>query len=336
MTRKSSSSGNGHSGKSPKEKRWKEPENEAFRSLEELNQEFAKRKGAAFRSLGELTNQFQQQQRRPQMSEAREIERTPGTGVLNKAFGRGFGFITPDAKENCEEVFLHFSDVAPGSARDLGVGTKVEAISDTESKDESRCKREGACFEVGMHPLSRANAYNRDVMLAFFKAMVARPSSFDDVASIGISTVPAPPSRRPKDQEDPHLDDEHLIAKLEERLDKEGGADALNMETFGTCSGWSYEEALKANARLKISRDVEESTIGASSRQSPSQSEDYTDGSEDGRDRSLSAVEALSAADTWNWEAASMQAKAFDDQRQTWEEKMSVHSAGRATVQVFQ
>lgn len=331
MTRKSSRSGNGHSGKSPKEKRWKEPENEPFRSLEELNQEFAKRKGASFRSLGELTNQFHQQQRRPQMSEARAIEI-----VDNCRRTSGFGFITPDTKENCEEVFLHFSDAALGSARDLGVGTKVETISDTESKDESRSKREGACFEVGMHPLFGANAYNRDVMLAFFKAMVARPSSFDDIASIGISTVPAPPSRRSKDQEDPHLDDEHLIAKLEERLDKEGGADALNMETFGTCSGWSYEEALEANARLKISRDVEESTIGASSRQSPSQSEDYTDGSEDGRDRSLSAVEALSAADTWNWEVASMQAKAFDDQRQTWEEKISVHSAGRATVQVFQ
>jgi len=51
--------------------------------------------------------------------------------------------------------------------------------------------------------------------------------------------------------EDPQLDDERLLAKMEARLDQEDGADMKNKETFGDNFGkWSYEEALSANEWL--------------------------------------------------------------------------------------
>jgi len=53
-----------------------------------------------------------------------------------------------------------------------------------------------------------------------------------------------------EDQEDPCLDDERILASLEARLDKESGADALNIQTFGTSAGWSFEEAVEANNKL--------------------------------------------------------------------------------------
>jgi cold shock CspA family protein len=278
--------------------------------------------------------------------------RTSGIGILTKAFdGRGFGFIAPDAEGSCEDIFLHISDAA--GAKDLAVGTRVrydvqidsfngrprarsvEAITDIEaSQEDSRGTREDQRIEAKWPPSSRGNAYNRDVMLTIFKAMLTQPSSSDNIESLRISTVPLPPCRRSRDQEDPQLDDEHLIARLEERLDKECGADARNMETFGSCSGWSYEEALEANAKLKLSREIEESTVGASSRQSPSPSED--DGSEDGKDRHSYGVEALFAADKWNWELSSLQAKILDDHRQIWEEEKHMTCCDTASVQVFQ
>lgn len=51
--------------------------------------------------------------------------------------------------------------------------------------------------------------------------------------------------------EDPRLDDEDLLGEMEDRLSRESGADAKNVETFGDCSGgWTFEQALEANARL--------------------------------------------------------------------------------------
>ncbi|CAK0834464.1 unnamed protein product, partial [Prorocentrum cordatum] len=53
-------------------------------------------------------------------------------------------------------------------------------------------------------------------------------------------------------EEDACLDDEDLIATMEIRLSRESGFDVMNEETFGesySC-GWSFEEAVAANAKL--------------------------------------------------------------------------------------
>jgi cold shock CspA family protein len=53
-------------------------------------------------------------------------------------------------------------------------------------------------------------------------------------------------------EEDACLDDEDLIATMEARLSRESGFDVMNKETFGESyiSGWSFEEAVAANAKL--------------------------------------------------------------------------------------
>merc|ERR1719218_391799 len=73
---------------------------------------------------------------------------------------------------------------------------------------------------------------------------------------------PSPCTTRRAEREDPYLDDERLLARLEARLDQEGGADALNIQTFGAGSGggWSFEEAVKANEKLRIDSDVSDWT----------------------------------------------------------------------------
>lgn len=55
--------------------------------------------------------------------------------------------------------------------------------------------------------------------------------------------------------EDPQLDDESKLAQMEARESREIGADRKNTETFGKSAseGWSYEEAVKANAKLSSS-----------------------------------------------------------------------------------
>jgi len=358
MTRKSSKAQNGNNGRTPKEKRWKEPENEPFRSLEELNEEFAKLKGAAFRSLGDLTKEFREQQQRPRISEAahRAMEvgqRTPGTGVLKKAFEeRGFGFIAPDSEDGSGDVFLHFSDLADESAKNLSVGARVRyeaefdefsgrlraksvaAISDTpDVREDVSSLADDSAWGMEMCPLPRTNSYNRDVMLTLFKAMTAHPVAFDIAADLKITTVPMPPLRRAADEQDPHLDDEHLIAKLEARLDKESGADARNMETFGACSGWTFEEALKANAKLRETWEAEESTVGESSRESPSTSEDNIDVTcsciGDGRERRSCGVEAAADCDAWSW------GMVFDESLKLWEVEEK-HLSGDGLPKVFQ
>lgn len=93
--------------------------------------------------------------------------------------------------------------------------------------------------------------HSRDVLLA------ARLASFSSKAAqgAGISCVAIAqaPRRVPnanRYSQDPDLDDEHLIMKLEERESREACVDWKNEETFGENGGWSFEEAIQANAQL--------------------------------------------------------------------------------------
>jgi len=81
--------------------------------------------------------------------------------------------------------------------------------------------------------------------------------------------------------QDPRLDDEWLLAKMEERLDKETGADVKNRETFGEDSGkWTYEEAAATNDWLNgtlvkpyIVKDCASTAPGSRSHSNPPSSE---------------------------------------------------------------
>lgn len=58
-------------------------------------------------------------------------------------------------------------------------------------------------------------------------------------------------SKSRKYKEDPKLNDEEFLGRLEARLSEESGADANNAETFGDVNGgWTFEKALEANSKL--------------------------------------------------------------------------------------
>merc|ERR1712224_436250 len=75
-------------------------------------------------------------------------------------------------------------------------------------------------------------------------------------------------------KQDPNLDDENSLAKMEARLSWESGADAKNVETFGErTAGWTFDDFVAVNAKLPlchapIKSDLDNSTAasdGASS-----------------------------------------------------------------------
>lgn len=99
--------------------------------------------------------------------------------------------------------------------------------------------------------------YGRDALLALRHASQLLPVG-GQVAALGLRCVAvklAPPRlpRAAKHFQDPALDDERLLVRLEEREAREAGADAMNEETFGAdATGWSFEAAVEANARLLV------------------------------------------------------------------------------------
>jgi cold shock CspA family protein len=138
---------------------------------------------------------------------------------------KGFGFILPDGKD-VADVMLHCSQLngsSSSSRDDLHVGMRVRYQPET---DAHTGKKRAWCVTVLQVP--------------------------DSVKSDNVSRRADREARASKAKSRAHesLDDEYLIGKIEERLSKESGFDDANDETFGESRGWSFEEAVAANARL--------------------------------------------------------------------------------------
>lgn len=257
---------------------------EVFRTLSELNQEFEERRANKFKSLEELTREFKEKREATSTSEVKserkDVVKEPRAeaqplqsylsqawiGIVERVFeGRGFGFITPN--DGSSDVFLHCSDIKESSER-LYVGARVRYHVEVDEKTGKRRARNAAILDcVTKAATSNPPSYGRDQLLGLKRALLASKAARRE-GDLRIRTVYMPKGERvvPTDTQDPSLDDEKLIAKLEERLSKESGADAMNMETFGTCrGGWSFEEALAANAKLAPVRRPEECPSTASS-----------------------------------------------------------------------
>jgi len=370
MTRKSS--------KANKEKRAKEPEVERFRSLEELNKEFSERKTGRLRTLPDLAKDFEDQgppareekPRKASQSTPKEVDlksRDHGTGVLKKIFeGRGFGFIAPDQDPSgAGDIFLHFSDIGGGGARNLGIGTwvrydlepdsasgrlrakNVSVLQSTPSTAPSESPSLPPSVDLrqaAASPDLTGCIYSRDIMLGAQKALAASPHS-SKTSSFRMFTVPmfdsADADEDDDDEQNPHLDDERLIARLEARLDKETGADALNRQTFGACCGWTFEEAVMANDKIneKIRVDSEDSTIAGGSfsdaadpEVSEREEEDSTSTASEDRNRRSKGREK---ARTLSWEAVSEKSQTLKTQRHSWEVEQK-QKQSRAAPLVFQ
>lgn len=247
--------------------------NDAFRSLSELNREFEERRAHKFKSLEELTRDFQQRRQGSSRNRTSEVAKTEHkdavkdsrseaqtmsssssqycVGSVERVFeGRGFGFITPNDGTN--DVFLHCSDIKESSER-LHVGAKVRFQVEVDATSGKKRARNATILDSAPKAAAANTCcYGRDQLLDMMHMILASKASRRE-GDLRIHTVYMPKGEHSAAShlEDPTLDDEKLIAKLEERLDRECGADVMNMETFGTCrGGWSFEEALAANAKL--------------------------------------------------------------------------------------
>lgn len=231
----------------------------ALPSLEELEREFQNRRAVRQQGTTLVSAAPTPVQKAAFAPEALQA------GTLKKLVeGKGFGFILPDG--GSKDVFLHFSDLVNGTSEDMVVGMRVSYQGEMDAKSGKTRARNASIIRVApkatapeVHPCSEEpNAvpvYARRELLAVLQSLVQADKASDE-CSFPIRTVHMPhcevySQRRGRYAKDPRLDDEDLLVEMEDRLSRESGADAKNVETFGECfGGWSFEEAVEANARL--------------------------------------------------------------------------------------
>jgi cold shock CspA family protein len=197
------------------------------------------------------------------------------TGTLRKFYAaKGFGFVAVDEKEGAaslHDVFVHVSDINGNDRQGarlldrLVAGARLRFDYEVDSRTGKQRARRAELLVVGTGgaeekevattavwstAASGEEVYSKEELLATF-ARLQKTSALSS-GGMGIRTAPAPraPRGSANQKENPNLDDEELIQKLEDRLSIESGFDVHNVVTFPGESGWSYEEAVKANAKI--------------------------------------------------------------------------------------
>jgi len=243
----------------------------------------------AFRSLQELTSEFQRRAPHKDAKDDSSF-RCGSLRKFYVAKGFGFVAADDlDGAAPMRDVFMHISDVigadrkggrvesqlVPGTrlrfrcevdsntgkprARQVSllsslVGREEESTEASESERERPRSTRG--FDDIQAPASNVS-YSKEEMLTTF-AVLRRRGALSKRGSVNLGTVTLPdevhtcsaPSRADL-KESPELNDELLIAKLEDRLSRESGADVHNAATFpNERRGWSFEQAVQANARI--------------------------------------------------------------------------------------
>lgn len=184
-------------------------------------------------------------------------------GILKKVFqNKGFGFIAP--VDGSQDVFLHFREILGGDARDLVVGTEFHfnLFIDESGMRKAKNVTVARSQEVETYPATErptnvaCQRYSRQTLLGAFETLFKEDSLLE--SSPGLPKWISMPRYDPQQkgtsfyEEDPDLNDEHCVIKLEARLSHESGADANNIDTFGDSvkGGWSFEQALDANSKV--------------------------------------------------------------------------------------
>ncbi|CAJ1451938.1 unnamed protein product [Effrenium voratum] len=212
-------------------------------------------------------------------------------GTVRRLFpGKGFGFVSRDESEELGlgaevtnekgfDVFLHFSDLVPGlGSAELQVGSRVSFLwesADPHRGPGGRARRVSLdVSEVPPHPAVVSSAdhskpatapaprpratgrvYRRDALLTMEEVM-RRNKQLCGARPGGVPRLLQMPHWYWEDDDRESQDapdDESRLRALEARLDRENGADARNVETFGEAWAgevWTFEEALAANQRL--------------------------------------------------------------------------------------
>jgi len=231
----------------------------------------APKKMKGFRSLAELQSNFQSRHVPAPVPQAvpEQVDqiKSSSDGVLTKVFqGKGFGFIAPD--DGSKDVFIHFRDIMNGGCKDLVVGTQLhfhlvieDQSGNRKAKNATVKNPKGAETSIApespslIEQASDSQLYSQKMLLNVFGAL-RKTSGLLKLNPCTPTTLymPRPGHGNNKKfyEEDPNLNDENCVIRLEMRLSKESGADANNVETFGDCAkeGWSFEQALEANSKL--------------------------------------------------------------------------------------
>lgn len=232
---------------------------------------------SAFRSLADLQKDFQERQSSilALLKTATEADIVPAaladqgtleqrtspiTGILTKVFqGKGYGFIAPG--DGSKDVFLHFRDLVNGSSRDLVIGTKlhfqllIDENGNRKAKNATLTKPQEVESSLALES-SDGQMYSRQILLSTFGALRKSGSLLKENAAVPcLLCMPGPKSwhhEKSLYEEDPNLNDEECVIRLEARLSHESGADANNAETFGDGAkgGWTFEEAVEANSKV--------------------------------------------------------------------------------------
>lgn len=233
-----------------------------FRSLAGLQQAFQQNQ---FRSLADLQESFQKRQSAYSLLIAEHAETFIGDqgtssniGNLKKVFpSKGYGFIAP--ANGSQDVFVHFRDIVNGDSTDLVAGTEMsfELVIDEDGKRKAKnvtlMKLEEPETSIATESLN-CQSYSRQMLLSAFRALHKTDALLQqNPCTPSAMYMPRQKSQHKRwYQEDPNLNDEEFLSKLEARLSAESGADANNVETFGDgVNGvWTFEKALEANSKL--------------------------------------------------------------------------------------
>lgn len=190
------------------------------------------------------------------------------TGSVRKFLPqKGFGFITEHGTS--ADIFFHISDLADSTSKDLSVGVVVQYTCEAGVRtghlqaksmtivEHATTLAEPAVLSTAVDCTLR---YGREQLLAVSFALRSSEGFKSDSKSCALRTLFVP-SFDGTANENPELDDEFLLTVMEARLSKESGADVNNADTFGETdcnSGWSFEEAVAANAKIasEVQRQV--------------------------------------------------------------------------------
>lgn len=239
------------------------------------------RKKMGFRSLAELSKNFQDRQKAcpvlkelvaqvesipidlPEQDEMAAVSQTTcsTTGTLKKVFqSKGFGFLAPS--DGSQDVFLHFRDIANGSSRDLVVGTKMHFELTVDECKNRKARNAIVLLTKSCEPATpmalesmadlASQTYSRHFLLGAFGSFLKFDGVLDKNPGVPSAKYMPRTNRKTFYEEDPNLNDEQRVMKLEARLSHESGADKNNVDTFGDSakSGWSFEEAVEANSKV--------------------------------------------------------------------------------------
>lgn len=212
----------------------------AFRSLDELAKDFAQRQ----KSLGAVSQQPSNDEAQPALQ-----ARAQAVILFKNLFAEEMA--KREDQDACAAAVVALQRLACDGAHHC---------HSEEPRAYSRDEMLGvaAAMRLGVEGSSSPVVRLVDLASLPYEALPRRRRRFSEVeVPPGLRAQapefhPASLSSSAPESADPRLDDQALLAQMEDRLSRESGADKWNAETFGDMPGrgWTFEAAVEANDKL--------------------------------------------------------------------------------------